>query len=789
MGNNKKLRDLLLNSDRNHCMGCSACASVCPVKAIVMSTDEYGYYIPTIDEEKCVKCGKCDNICPALNTSMIPERISNPEVYAMQMEDSIRMHSSSGGVFYSIGLNIIDTGGVVFGAAWDDDFNVHHICASTVNELRLLCGSKYVQSKLDEVFSSVRNLLLAKKTVLFSGTPCEIAGLYSFLGQDYNNLYTIDILCFYAPSVQIFKDYLSEEYSGSTIVECNMRDKQNGWTCEAMTVKLLDDSMKLKKEIRYRGKDSFETGFHKRIFMSEHCQKCRFSTMPRQGDISLGDFWQVKDYIPTMSDGKGTSVVIANSKKGNILVEKISGISGTRKERISMKCIDGNRVKNNMKTQRLDEAKRFYDLYPRVGYKRAVSLTMNNQYDIAIVGCWDIKNYGSHLTYWALYKTLIDMGYSVALVGCPQKAEYKSKNCPQLFRVNPYNLRDILEQYKTPLHMQLLNNSANTFIVGSDQVWKNSLYKMFGRFTLLDYIYENKKKIAYAASFGDTDWHGTSIERDKFAFLLNRFNAISVREKSGIDICRDTFGVKAEWVLDPVFLYDSSAYSIIADNSEKEWKTQYIAAYILDYSSEKERIIEFYKEKMNLDVIVVTDPNKREKENWKFDAHKDFYEEDWIKFIMNATFVLTDSFHGMCMALIFQKQFMAFVNESRGSARFYDYANELGFTDHLIYDSGSFLNSEHVLSNINYEVINSKIERLRERSTEWLHDAVRNDNTVAHISTFDMNNINVLEKSRFLCEDKRIIKMLKEIGVQGVIKKIIRKIIKKVLLYFNFRKL
>lgn len=396
------------------------------------------------------------------------------------------------------------------------------------------------------------------------------------------------------------------------------------------------------------------------------------------------------------------------------------------------------------------------------------------KHDIAIVGCWDIKNYGSQLTYYALYHVLKNLGYSSILIGCHKKAQYKSKCNPELFRFNPYPDEDIAPQFKNKNEMFKANLIADIFIVGSDQIWNNGLYKHFGEFTLLDYIYTDKTKISYAASFGNNFWNGNEIEKRYFQFCLNRFNKISVRETSGINVCKEYFGVDADWVIDPIFLLGKKNLLHISKNASVNEKKKFVFAYLLDYSSEKLELLNLICKMLNCHSIIITDPNQFVPPAWRKIVHTNYSLEDWIWLFQNAEYVLTDSFHGMCVSLVLEKNFTAIINQKRGAARFVDYAKKYDLNDYIISDINTCDYKNFRLSNIDYEKINIGLLESIQESEKWLKDSIVNTNQLK-LSTYDMllfdkyvmNHMNI--KYRIL--NSKIIKFSKDYGFMFMCKR------------------
>ena len=253
--------------DKIDCCGCSACVQTCPKQCIRLEEDNEGFLYPSVNKSLCVECGQCDNVCPMLHGHEPQEPVG---VYAATNPDEgIRMQSSSGGIFSLIAENIIRQGGVVFGAAFNEDWEVTHCFAETVDGIARFRGSKYVQSRTGTTYAEAERFLKAGRKVLYSGTPCQIAGLKSFLRKEYGNLLTVDCVCHGVPSPGIFREYLRSAVQ--PINKVNFRDKRTGWKHYSVTVKSED-----KESSGVYHDNGYMQGFLGNLFLRPSCYGCRF---------------------------------------------------------------------------------------------------------------------------------------------------------------------------------------------------------------------------------------------------------------------------------------------------------------------------------------------------------------------------------------------------------------------------------------------------------------------------------------------------------------------------------
>ncbi len=304
---------------KQKCSGCHACYNICPVNCITMEHDDEGFLYPVTDEAKCVNCGLCQKVCPALK-----QYKGNPkgQAYAcINRDENIRFDSSSGGIFTLLAEEILNCGGVVFGAAFDEKLNVYHTQISEKSELYKLRGSKYVQSSIGDTYNQVKEHLINDKMVLFSGTPCQISGLKSFLMKEYENLILTDVICHGVPSPKVWKKYIEyrEKETNSHTHKTFFRSKQNGWQMSSVRFEFSNGS----EYEQIYPKDLFMQGFLANLYLRPSCYNCHSKSLERESDITLADFWGVEKVLPEMFDNKGTSLVFINSEKGKSLFEKI----------------------------------------------------------------------------------------------------------------------------------------------------------------------------------------------------------------------------------------------------------------------------------------------------------------------------------------------------------------------------------------------------------------------------------------------------------------------------------
>ena len=356
-----------LYESKYDCCGCSACYAICPVKAIYFIVDDEGFQYPYVNQDMCINCRKCESVCPL----KLKQKDSNPlHIYAAKNKNElIRKNSSSGGIFSLLADFIESSGGVIYGAAFDEKYAVKHMRAETAAEWKKFCGSKYVQSDLNDVFLQIRADLKTGREVLFSGTPCQIDGLKQYLKHEkvsLDHLLTCDIVCHGVPSPLIWKEYLEylQNASDREIESVSFRDKEKlGWHNSTLTIKDKEQCTILTETQR--------DNYYFQLFLCHEilrpvCHKCRYSNFSRPGDITLGDFWGIEKNFKQFDDDKGVSLVMVNTEMGE-RVWKVIQNNAEYFEVSQEQCIQPNLERPS---EQGVGRKRFWHWYKKYGFKR-----------------------------------------------------------------------------------------------------------------------------------------------------------------------------------------------------------------------------------------------------------------------------------------------------------------------------------------------------------------------------------------------------------------------------------
>lgn len=687
------------------CTGCLSCYNACPYGAIEKEYDGEGFIRPVVREDRCRHCKKCILACPVCTEC---ESYLTPEkCYAVMAGDQWRIKGSSGGMFPYMASVFLEQGGYAAGAVFDEDFRVKHIVTNRQDELEKIYTSKYVQSDPGEVYKEIRVLLEKNEKVLFSGCACQIAGLKKYLSKEYENLFLVDVVCHGVPSPAVFGKYIHEiEDEEGAVKEISFRNKEKmGWKTGFYA--RLEDGREILRSVE---DDLFLSGYLANWFLRECCYECRFKEH-RYGDITLGDFWGI-NRLTEFDDGQGTSLVIVNSPKGEMIFDGL--LKDTKKAVITYteNAISFNPcISHSVKKMRLRDLF-FAEIWNRSFHDAVRHILEKQKYDVGLV-CWWSQNYGNALTNYALYKTVQKLGKKVLVLdncGPQQPLEQFREFADASYECSS----DIFGDNS----IGFVNMCCDTFLVGSDQVWNwSARYKNYFQ---LDFVEDGKRKIAYGSSFGNADG---AMPAETGRPLYQRFHAIGVREESGAKVCMEKYHVPATVVMDPVFLPGKEEYRELAGQSLICEEEPYILSYFLNPTEEKRQLCTRIRDRMGVMKvihIIDADPLFREDSMAVLQYDNVKYElkvEDFLYYFMNCRYAVTDSYHGLCFSLIFQKPFIALKN--RESERFDTFSRYKQLQNRII-SPGQTIDMDEVMHEPDYREIGKRLEENREVSEKWL---------------------------------------------------------------------
>lgn len=743
-------------SHKEECTGCGACVSSCPQNCISMNADGEGFKYPIINEELCCGCNLCEKVCPYLHRQ---EEVQPLKTYAAyHQQEAYVKKSTSGGVFSILAEKIIEQGGVVFGARFDKDWQVYIDAAKTKKELAAFRGSKYVQARVGDSFQRAADSLKAGKKVLFSGTPCQIAGLKGFLRKDYKNLLTVEVACDGVPSPKVWNRYLREKTNGQTdkITDIKFRYKPEGWKGYRLMVEVEGKQLSVP-----RSDDPYIQGFIQGLTTRPSCADCKFRNGKSQADLTIADYWGVEQLQPEMDNHYGISLVIVRSPKGALYFPSDKAIwkeadlekaafynDGLRthhhahsnrerffkqldtekhftrfvKKQLAPTC--SQRIKSIPSVLKNDTARIFHKIDDKIQQsisRQAIAPSQKPKAkaDKQKIGIYTLPlnyNYGGLLQAYALQTVLERMGEEVLFIdrplhvkeACWKRPREKAKRIIKKYTYGNKHIRVFQENYEAKVYPIISQNTQRfihqylhtiqvkepytidggefkAVIVGSDQIWRRAFHdsrkKCYNSFLAFAEKWDIKR-IAYAASFGTNRWEYNPLDTKCCTELVQLFDAISVRELSGVKLCKEHLHVSAQHVLDPTMLLDANDYRKIFQQANTPRSKGNLLCYILDENSQKQKLVKQIEQKTGLTTFRV---NSKADDTWaNVEERIQPSVEQWLRGFEDAEFVITDSFHACVFSILFQKPFLVIGNKNRGMERFHSLLEMTGLKDRLI---------------------------------------------------------------------------------------------------------
>lgn len=676
--------------------------NICPEKAITMVTDDEGFTTPHINHDKCTQCGECEKCCPVNETIFHTAPLY---CFAGWAKDPGQVEkSTSGGIFPVLADYFFDNGGYVAGAAMGRDFRVSHKLAQNSEQLSAFRFSKYVQSDTGSIFSKIEDLLKNGEKVLFSGTPCQISGLNNFLKTGYPNLLTVEVLCKGVASPGFFRRYI-ESLENNKIAAVSFRDKKYPWKDSYYNFALQDKQGNTLSE-QNAWNNPFYRAYLNDGLSRKSCSRCKYADISRCADITLGDF---DHHNSELRNDRGTSLILLNSQKGADFLPLLE-----RETTLCAYSIDEARAYNRPLSAPAPAAADRPALFKAYRNKENLSIWLEkHMFHVGIFGLTRGDNVGTLLHTYALFKAVNDLGYRAEVINF---FNVKPPKDPVLeaFR---HNWLDLTPYCPTRRDLQQINYRMKRILVGSDVLWWRMRMDDVSA-NMLDWVWGQEKSLAsYASSFGAETYEG-NLDKNAAEKLLQRFDSISVREDSGIDICRE-FGVEATHVLDPTLLHEADTYEAIINKDcrirQHPDKYIFVVCYHRNNSADvaNGKLSHLFNGQYEI-INGITD---------EFGQTRSI--GTLLELVKNAAYIITDSYHFTIFSLIFHKQFLSLMppDYMDAPARIPSLLRQLGIKDRicsLLED----INEVWLEMPIDYKTCDNRLKEEREKSMTFLKKAL-----------------------------------------------------------------
>lgn len=618
---------------------------------------------------------------------------------------------------FKLASMIIEDKGIICTAIFDGK-TVNHVFIEQIEHLEKIMFPVFVQSDMEEILKSIEEKLCIGIKILFIGLPCQVEKLKNQIDKDYNNLITLTLKCKGVTSNKIFLDSLVDYQKESNLIKKVMFSNRKKYGSlvgdNIISFEYLNGEI---RELGFGEQYLFKLGFDKGIILENNCYSCNSRKSSTVGDIFIGIYDE--SYIFVESNIKVIFIAI-NTEKGKEFF-KNNSFCIEQCEKVENDILKNALMEVDYKE--INQRRYFNALYPKRSFNEALYMVLNEQYDIGIASGYATSNFGGALTQYAMYQVLKDKGYSVYLVERPLNANHKGDFGSKFLSQLPYEDYELAPCYESIDEMVEVNKHCKMFLTGSDQFFNTYLYYGTKQFFSLNWVYDYKPKISYATSFGFDYLWDTEEQLAERRYYLKRFKKFSVREKSAVEMAKRELDLDVEWVLDPVFLCDRQHYESMLQkyNNVEKYNEKYIFAYILNPTPQKEHIIRKIQEDMGIPVIIFSDLEcgvNKSYQNWSLKVRVDADLSEWLYAMKKSQFVITDSFHGTCFAMIFSKEFISIINRRRGATRFYSLAELFRIRERIV-ENVNDLNNIYE-KKIDYEFINDVLKNEKERCDKWL---------------------------------------------------------------------
>ncbi len=684
------------------CISCYACVSACESDAIRMVEDDNGFLRATIAGD-CIKCGKCLPVCPQLIQT--DKHDDEPNLCLLKPSDSTSgLHP---GTIAVLAKWIISREGLICGPLMKSDLNVSMSLTGDLFSMSKIQSCSYAYIDAEDTYKNVKDTIDSGREVLFIGLPCQVQAVKAFIG-DSALLFTADIACKGQPSPVIYQKYLEEITSEKPVRQIRFEPK--GKPDGTLEVMYDDGSVSTSYD------NPYIRALDRNLIVNQACASCRIPGRSGTGDITIGDAERFKMLTVGLTAPEKAITFTSNTKKGETIREGVAASSMMDTYMVSLKR---DASKSQKKDLHLGWIRMMNMVNRGIPFDKAAGYCMKWKFDIGIVGPWRSDEYGTALSYYALYNMVKDMGMEPILLdrrrdtkGAPSSPRILEKKYP-FYSISKWysNIQDQIE----------INNRVVRFVVGPGRVWKEAASdRDVASYHMLDFVEDGKRMASISSSVSKEDEGPVG----PMVGALRRFAEVSTSDGDSASFLEDE-GISAETVLDPVLLCDTDHLKALYESANLPLPEQFVFNYMI----EPDNFIgmESFYDVLGYGPITISGPGHADKKRRDYPVTAIGSVENWIRCINDSAFVLTDSYYAVLFAILFKKPFIAIVNDSKNEAE----ARRISWIlDCLELDSRAFKTvweaseSNTLRENIEYDSVYQILNGMQRRSLEWIERAL-----------------------------------------------------------------
>ncbi len=690
------------------CIGCFVCENVCSNGAIKMILDGEGYYRATSDASLCKSCNRCLEVCPQITLPLVGT--GSPDCYAVKVISGMLIENSVESPVSMFAKWMLSRGGHVCATVLDDNSDFVYLLSNDEDIVKSMGNFKCICREMRGIYGIIDEKLKAGEYVLFVGCPCHVAALRNYVGEN-DHLYALDLSCGGQPSKTAYRDYLLESFGSLAMTD--LLFDNGGLFGGLLVAKSADDKVMVSPN------DIYITAYERRLITDVNCSDCQFASVPRQGDLTVGCL-RDEGRLVRYEDSRGDlDVVMVNTSKGEEM------FTGVRDELAYFRPVSFDYLKTldwMSSSHPLNESRpRFHNMTNRgISFVRSADYSLFKRYDVGITGFWRNNDYGGELSYYALYSLFRDMGKEVLMIEYRNNIEGYPSNPTFLNTMYPSD--SLLRWCSTLEDQQEAVSQVYNLITGPGPIWDRRLLDQnsIGCYSL-DFAPIWRNKISVSSTFG-SPVRRNDEDHLKLMERIGKIDRVSVSDLNSRDVCKE-MGIEAEIMLDPIFLCNDTVFDELIKTSRADYPNWFVLSYAIRPNSlhGAEKIYDA----LGFGAINVcssmTDPNK-------YDGYPitDVYSvENWVKAIKKSSFVLTDSYHALVLAILFRKPFLFIMKKDASHGdRVATLLSMLGLEGRHFESVDEAIEANVVNSDIDYDGVWDILDSKRKDSIKWIMESL-----------------------------------------------------------------